>query len=144
MPDETNHAERLVLRAIGGASRTDRREAQELPRLDLVGAAIARAARLAAANDRARLPHLGLANTQAAGLLRATRSESAALLQGLENGLDAGSDGDEGRLIDPATVASAASDRPAPRFVWRLHPAPDTAGPRVAPSAEGPRTGAIA
>jgi len=140
MPDETNHAERLVFRAIGGASRADRREAQELPRLDLVGAAIARAARLAAANDRARLPHLGLANTQAAGLLRATRSESAALLEGLAEDAKA----DEGRLIDPATVVAASSDRPAPRFVWRLHPAPGTAGPRLAPSTDGPRTGAIA
>ncbi|MFM7135118.1 MAG: hypothetical protein ACKO0W_12480 [Planctomycetota bacterium] len=140
MPDETNHAERLVFRAIGGASRADRHEAQELPRLDLVGAAIARAARLAAANDRARLPHLGLANTQAAGLLRATRSESAALLEGLAEDATA----DEGRLIDPATVVAASSDRPTPRFVWRLHPAPGTAGPRLAPSTDGPRTGAIA
>lgn len=139
MPTQRCDTDRLVLRAIRGEERPSREEAQELPRLDLVGAAIARAARLAAADHRARVPHLGLANTQAAGLLRPTQGEKKALLDGLEP-----SDGDEGRLIDPASIPGSTPAASGPRFVWRLHPAPEQAGPRLASSTTDTRSGATA
>jgi hypothetical protein len=113
-------AETLVLRAIGGQVGHSRATAQEVPTLDLVGAAIARAARLAAADHRARLPRLRLANTQAAGLLKATRRERDALL----GDLTAANEPTDGRLLQPTDCPKG--------FVWRLHPAPAVAGAAVA------------
>jgi hypothetical protein len=117
-------AERLVLASIGAPTESPTPPAQEMPTLALVGAAIARAAHLAAADARARLPRLGLANTQAAGLLRASRRELDALLDRNE--------AEEGRPL-PATAGARG-------FVWRLHPAPAHAGAAVAP-VPAPSTG---
>jgi hypothetical protein len=117
-------AETLVLRAIGGPVGHSRATAQELPTLDLVGAAIARAARLAAADHRARLPRLKLANTQAAGLMKATRRELDALLSDLPSALLGTDEPSEGRLL-PETARAGG-------FVWRLHPAPAEAGAGLA------------
>lgn len=118
-------AEGLVLASIGPRDGDAPRPAQELPNLALVGAAIARAARLAEADARARVAHLGLANTQAAGLLRPSRRERDALLDTLveRNGPD------EGRPLPPTTAARG--------FVWRLHPAPAPAGAAVASGSDG-------
>lgn len=93
------------------------RETQELPTLDLVGAAIARAARIAAAEDRGRFHLPTVLASQAAGLVRPTPREMNALFADLVN--------DEGR-ITPGTSGSK-------QVVWRLHPAPVTAGAPVAP-----------
>ena len=114
-------AERLVLASIGPREAAATPTAQELPTLALVGAAIARAARLAEADARARVAHLGLANTQAAGLLRPSRRELDALLD--RNAPD------EGRPL-PETAGTRG-------FVWRLHPAPAATGAAVAPLADG-------
>ena len=114
-------AERLVIASIGPHEAAATPTAQELPTLALVGAAIARAARLAEADARARVAHLGLANTQAAGLLRPSRRELDALLD--RNAPD------EGRPL-PETAGTRG-------FVWRLHPAPVPAGAAVAPLADG-------
>jgi hypothetical protein len=114
MRQSSESAERLVFRAISVVSpestRSSQRapEAQDLPTIDLLGAAIARAARLAAANDRARMPDLRLANTQAAGLLNASRREMDALFTDLNN--------DEGELLPPINAT--------PSYVWRFHAAP--------------------
>ncbi len=121
MRQSSESAERLVFRAISAISAVSPRspraprvvgsvtdEAQELPTLDLVGAAIARAARLAAADDRARMPGLRLANTQAAGLLKVSRREMDALFTDLNI--------DEGELLTPLEAA--------PSYVWRFHAAP--------------------
>jgi hypothetical protein len=54
MPEARSSAESLVFRAISAERAPSRADRQELPSLDLVGAAIARAARLAAAEDRTR------------------------------------------------------------------------------------------
>ena len=139
-------ANNLVLRAIGvddfrpAASRIgDAADtAQELPTLDLIGAAIARAAQIAAAEDRARL-HLpsvrsaqvailasreAILASQAAGLLKPTAREMDALFADLASGEASGNDTDEGRLI-PGTSGTKS-------VVWRLHPAPATAGAPVA------------
>lgn len=113
-------ADSLVLEALRGGGGRSRATAQEVPTLDLVGAAIARAARLAAADHRARMPRLRLANTQAAGLLKASRSEKDALL----GDLIATQAPDEGRLLPPTDCPTG--------FVWRLHPAPAGTGAAVA------------
>jgi hypothetical protein len=112
--------------------------AQELPTLDLIGAAIARAARIAAAEDRARL-HLpsirssqaailasraAILASQAAGLLKLTAREGDALFADLASGAASGEGTDEGRLV-PGTSGTKS-------VVWRLHPAPATAGAPVA------------
>jgi hypothetical protein len=78
-------ANALVFRAISRFSRgADRppapvarrtRDPQELPTLDLVGAAIARAARIAAAEDRGRFHLPTILASQAAGLLKPTPRE---------------------------------------------------------------------
>ncbi|MCE2880801.1 MAG: hypothetical protein LW636_00385 [Planctomycetaceae bacterium] len=116
MPQPNEPALELVHAAICGRNTPSCASAQELPQLDLVGAAIARAARLAAADHRARLPRLGLANTQAAGLLKADRREMDALFEDLNQ--------DEGRVI-PATGATGG-------FVWRFHAAPAPVGAAIA------------
>jgi hypothetical protein len=123
-------AERLVLASIGPRDGASPRTAQELPKLALVGAAIARAAQLAEADARARLAHLGLANTQAAGLLRPSRRELDALLDTLVDRNEA----EDGRPLPPTTGARG--------FVWRLHPAPAPAGAAVAPDAAPSTDGA--
>lgn len=116
MPQPNDPATTLVRTAISAEAEPVRASAQDLPQLDLVGAAIARAARLAAADHRARLPRLGLANTQAAGLMKADRREMDALFEDLNEG--------EGRVI-PATAESGG-------FVWRFHAAPAGAGAPIA------------
>lgn len=112
----TSEAEQLVRHTLARIPAAEGRPAQELPNLRLVGAAIARAARLAAAEARARTPRLDLAATQAAGLLQTKARELDALV--------ARNEAEEGRPIAPTT------DR---GFVWRLHPAPGATGPQVAP-----------
>lgn len=139
-------ANNLVLRALDAdASRptTSRRgdaaeAAQELPTLDLIGAAIARAARIAAAEDRARL-HLpsirasqgailasreAILASQAAGLLKPTAREVDALFADLASGVASGEGAVEGRVV-PGTSGTKS-------VVWRLHPAPAAAGAPVA------------
>jgi hypothetical protein len=124
-------ASTLVLRAIDRdrepvearrGSRAD--DAQELPSLagslDLVGAAIARAARIAAAEDRARLHFPTILASQAAGLLKPSPREMQALFADLGRGGEPG----EGTLV-PGTSGTKS-------VVWRLHPAPATAGAALA------------
>jgi hypothetical protein len=124
-------ANSLVLRALDAdrsaddAPRGDRSgDAQELPSLrlslDLVGAAIARAARIAAAEDRARLHFPTILASQAAGLLKASPREMRALFADHDQAGDAG----EGTLV-PGTSGTKS-------VVWRLHPAPATAGAALA------------
>ena len=79
MQPETHAADRLVFRAISAPNSVFAPNAQELPTLDLIGAAIARAARLAANDHRARAPRLALAQTQAAGLLKGTPRPNSVL-----------------------------------------------------------------
>jgi len=105
--------------------------AQELPTLDLIGAAIARAARIAAVEDRARLhlpsiraSHAAIHASQAARLLKPTAREMDALFADLASGVASGAGIDEGRLV-PGTSGAKS-------IVWRLHPAPVTAGAPVA------------
>ncbi len=132
MPEAQSAADSLVFRAIRPdreVARADSPERQELPRLDLVGAAIARAARLAAAEDRAQRVHQLLRQSQAAGLLAPRAEATSDLAQDapeastprqareahLFSELLAGTP-DEGRVV----LLTAA----ARGFVWRLHPAP--------------------
>jgi len=132
-------ANNLVLRAIdvdatrpaAGRPGDAADAAQELPTLDLIGAAIARAARIAAAEDRARLhlpsiraSHAAILASQAAGLLKLTAREGDALFADLASGAASGEGTDEGRLV-PGTSGTKS-------VVWRLHPAPATAGAPVA------------
>jgi len=132
-------ANNLVLRAIdvdatrpaAGRPGDAADAAQELPTLDLIGAAIARAARIAAAEDRARLhlpsiraSHATILASQAAGLLKLTAREGDALFADLASGAASGEGTDEGRLV-PGTSGTKS-------VVWRLHPAPATAGAPVA------------
>ncbi|MBI1303719.1 MAG: hypothetical protein GC172_08020 [Phycisphaera sp.] len=148
MPEAHSAADSLVFHAIRPdreARRAETADRQELPRLDLVGAAIARAARLAAAEDRARRVHQILRNSQAAALLppsardaideaaTATVAETprAAREAHMFSELLAGSP-DEGRVV----LLTAA----ARGFVWRLHPAPAEAADLAsedAPRADG-------
>ncbi len=124
--DTANAAKILVFRAISQFNRRvarppakvahGPREPQELPTLDLVGAAIARAARIAAAEDRGRFHLPTMLASQAAGLVRPTPREMNALFADLVN--------DEG-LVVPGTSGTK-------QVVWRLHPAPTTAGAPVA------------
>lgn len=119
-------ANALVFRAISRFSRgADRPPApvarrahdpQELPTLDLVGAAIARAARIAAAEDRGRFHLPTILASQAAGLLKPTPRETNGLFADLPDG--------EGRVV--------AGTSGAKQVVWRLHPAPTAAGAAVA------------
>jgi len=121
MQNQQDSAQRLVFSVISGSAASRNHQAQELPSLTLVGAAIARSARLAASNDRARVAHLGVANTEAAGLLRPSQDEMNALFADLNP--------DEGRIVPP-------TDRPT-GFLWRFHPAPVEAGSRIASQADG-------
>jgi hypothetical protein len=126
-------ANALVFRAISRFSRgADRppaaatrraRDPQELPTLDLVGAAIARAARIAAAEDRGRFHLPTILASQAAGLLKPTVREMNGLFADLPNG--------DGRVV--------AGTSGSKQVVWRLHPAPATTGAAVA----SPSVGAI-
>lgn len=127
--DTANAANDLVFRAISRFSRgADRppalvnrraRDPQELPTLDLVGAAIARAARIAAAEDRGRFHLPTILASQAAGLLKPAPREMNGLFADLPDG--------EGRV-----VAGTSGMR---QVVWRLHPAPTAAGADVASTA---------
>ncbi len=123
MSRDTTAAERLVFSAISAENRPSYRDAQELPALDLIGAAIARASRIAAAQDRARRPGLALANTQASGLIKASSNELDALFADLN--------AEEGRIL--------AVDGLQQGFLWRFHAAPASAGPCIAPTADGAR-----
>ena len=132
MPEAQSAADSLVFRAIRPdreAVRADSPERQELPRLDLVGAAIARAARLAAAEDRAQRVHALLRQSQAARLVPSSSLESrdersAADAYKTQRGARGGQlfsellagTPDEGRVV-PLSAAARG-------FVWRLHPAP--------------------
>ncbi len=116
MDCDTHAADSLVFRAISAVKCGHSADAQELPPLDLVGAAIARAARLAANDDRARAPRLALHSTQAAGLLNATSARSAAVFTDRA--------ADEGRPIARALVTRGV--------LWRFHAAPADAGAPLA------------
>ncbi len=120
MQPETHAADRLVFRAITAPNSVFAPNAQELPTLDLIGAAIARAARLAANDHRARAPRLALAQTHAAGLLKANRRDQDAVFTDLLTNLNEG----EGRVIPLEGVSGG--------FLWRFHPAPHDAGARIA------------
>ena len=120
--DTANAANDLVFRAISRFSRgADRppalvtrraRDPQELPTLDLVGAAIA-------AEDRGRFHLPTILASQAAGLLKPAPREMNGLFADLPDG--------EGRV-----VAGTSGMR---QVVWRLHPAPTAAGADVASTA---------
>lgn len=112
-------AQSLVLRAISAEHARSEPARHKLPDLGEVGAAIARASRLAAADHRARLPRLALAATQAAGLLEPDAAERAALFADLERA----NEPDDGLLLRPSAARG---------FVWRLHPAPAEAGAALA------------
>ncbi|MDI9402772.1 MAG: hypothetical protein QM516_02765 [Limnohabitans sp.] len=132
MSQPSTSAQRLVLHAIHaispcfeGVSAGPAHTRQELPTLDLVGAAIARASRIAAARARAIAAgpsgaHLAtnLAQSQAAGLLNPSQREMNALFADLT--LDEG----EPLLPTPSTGGR----------VWRLHRAPTEAGAALASS----------
>lgn len=143
MPEARSNAESLVFRAISAERAPSRADRQELPSLDLVGAAIARAARLAAAEDRARHAYAILQRSQAAELLRAAR-EAAQAARGhseatrtpaprahdpLFADLAAATASDEGCVI-PASARAGG-------FIWRFHPAPADAGAPIASSGDG-------
>jgi hypothetical protein len=135
MPKLDSAADSLVFRSISAERAAVPSAPQELPQLDLVGAAIARAARLAAAEARTRRAYASVQRSQAAELLRAARdaaraTRNAALrANGPEFGpataaLEGAADPSEGRVL-PHTG-------PATGFVWRLHPAPADAGAAIA------------
>lgn len=143
MPEARSSAESLVFRAISAERAPSRADRQDLPSLDLVGAAIARAARLAAAEDRARHAYAILQRSQAAELLRAAR-EAAHAARNHTNAarnpaqrpqdplfadLAAATAADEGCVI-PATARAGG-------FIWRFHPAPADAGAPIASSGDG-------
>ncbi len=125
--DSESLAERLVLGVIaGGRARVATRAqtaAQELPDLGQVGAAVARAARIAAACHRAFLPYPIGACRRQAGFLEPDEAERKALFADLAS--------DEGVLLPDAG--------PRTGFVWRLHPDPCGAGAPVAPHPADPR-----
>lgn len=131
MQQRSIDADRLVFRAISAdftrSGAPQHTTVQELPDLGEVGAAVARSARMAAARHRAFLPRLVGARSQAAGLLEPDAAERDALFADLGSA----SEPEEGRLIPPAS--------PHGGFVWRLHPAPQDAGPGVASPGEHPR-----
>lgn len=136
MPEARSNAESLVFRAISAERAPSRADRQELPSLDLVGAAIARAARLAAAEDRARHAYAILQRSQAAELLRAAReaahsarSPAPRAHDPLFADLAVATASDEGCVI-PATARAGG-------FVWRFHPAPADAGAPIASSGDG-------
>ena len=161
MPEARSSAESaarsLVFRAISAERAPSRADRQDLPSLDLVGAAIARAARLAAAEDRARTAYAILQRSQAAELLRAARAAAHAARNSahaarnpthaarnpaarshdpLFADLAAAAVTDEGAVI-PASVQTTG-------FVWRLHPAPADAGAPIASDTVASRDGALA
>lgn len=143
MPQLDSAADSLVFRSISAERAAVPSAPQELPQLDLVGAAIARAARLAAAEARARRAYALVQRSQAAELLRAARDAAQRTRHGApsapQNALLAASAGCE-------AVADAAPELPADQsegrvlpetapvtgFVWRLHPAPADAGAAIA------------
>ena len=124
----------LVFRALSAdrrASGADDLDRQDLPQLDLLGAAIARAARLAAAEDRARRALAFVQRTQAAELLRAARDAARAAHSAPQRAraplfadLATPADSVDGRVI-PATAHAGG-------FVWRFHAAPAGAGAAIA------------
>ena len=136
MLEARSNAESLVFRAISAERAPSRADRQELPSLDLVGAAIARAARLAAAEDRARHAYAILQRSQAAELLRAAREAANSARTPAPRAHDplfadlaAATASDEGCVI-PATARAGG-------FVWRFHPAPADAGAPIASPGDG-------
>jgi len=136
MPEARSSAESLVFRAISAERAPSRADRQELPSLDLVGAAIARAARLAAAEDRTRSAYALLQRSQAAELLRAARNTAQAARTPAQRPHDplfadlAGATAAEEGCVIPATARSFG-------FVWRFHPATAEAGAPIASSGDG-------
>jgi len=134
MPEARSNADSadcLVFRAISAERAPSRADRQEVPSLDLVGAAIARAARLAAAEDRARRACALVERSQAAELLRAARDAAHAARTLSPRApapsfadLAAGAHPSEGRVI-PETARATG-------FVWRFHAAPGDAGLPIA------------
>lgn len=126
-----DYADLLVFRAISAERAPVRAGRQEVPSLDLVGAAIARAARLAAAEDRARRAYALMQRSQAAELLRAARDAAHAARIASPRppapsfaDLAADASSAEGRVIPETARASG--------FVWRFHAAPGDAGLPIA------------
>jgi hypothetical protein len=135
MPQVDSAADSLVFRSISAERAAVPSAPQELPQLDLVGAAIARAARLAAAEARARRGYASVQRSQAAELLRAARDAARATRNAARVAksqqvapattvLEVPADPSEGRVL-PETA-------PVTGFVWRLHPAPADAGAAIA------------
>ena len=135
MPQVDSAADSLVFRSISAERAAVPSAPQELPQLDLVGAAIARAARLAAAEARARRAYGLVQRSQAAELLRAARDAARATRNAAAGAaeahvapapavLEVPADQSEGRVL-PETA-------PVTGFVWRLHPAPADAGAAIA------------
>ena len=135
MPKLDSAADSLVFRSISAERAAVPSAPQELPQLDLVGAAIARAARLAAAEARTRRAYASVHRSQAAELLRAARDAARATRNAALGaagpdfapptaGLEVPTDLSEGRVL-PETA-------PVTGFVWRLHPAPADAGAAIA------------
>jgi hypothetical protein len=119
MPDPQSNAEMLVRSAISPRAGHSHGDRQDLPTLDLVGAAIARAARLAAAEDRAQRVHSLYApvqHSQAAQLLRAARDAR---------------DARDANGVRPARAAHTANTASPVRDPLPTHPAPasDSARP---------------
>jgi hypothetical protein len=132
MPEAQSAADSLVFRAIRPDReevRADSPERQELPRLDLLGAAIARAARLAAAEDRAQRVHHLLRRSQAAGLF-APHAEAPGDLDQTERGAETQRQAREAHMFSELLAGTPDEGRvvlltaAARGFVWRLHPAP--------------------
>ncbi len=131
MSSEAQFADRFVFRAISARNNEVAPDAQELPTLDLVGAAIARASQLAAARARTELGRSlfarELSRSQAAGLLKSSADGYDACITNLNE--------DEGRVIAISGQGHGAAGSAGTGFVWRFHAAPDEAGARLATGA---------
>lgn len=141
MSQQSTSAQRLVLHAMHavsscfeGVSARSSHTRQELPTLDLVGAAIARASRIAAARARAAAvgqssahPTTNLAHTQAAGLLKPSLREMDALFADLA--------AEEGEPLLPTPSTGGR--------VWRLHRAPSDSGAALASAASTEESNAL-
>jgi predicted lipid-binding transport protein (Tim44 family) len=143
MPQARSSADRLVFRAISATEAASRCDRQELPQIDLIGAAIARAARLAAAEHRARRAYAMVQRSQAAELLRAARDAAHAARDTAHAARNAAGDGSAPSFADLAKTSERGEGAMIPPtarsggFVWRFHPAPDAAGAPIASSTDG-------
>lgn len=117
MPEAQSTADSIVFRSISAAHPLPEGVRQDLPSLDLIGAAIARAARLAAAEHRAQRSYSLVRRSQAAELLRLARKAAHAAVH--PHVAD-----DASQLLPPTCCPNG--------YVWRFHPAPQAAGAPIA------------